>query len=596
MTNKKQKQQLKSLAQPLELESQSQESAQNFEEQDIKTANTLQLIPLYRLITIDNSSPLKQKTEKIVLKAVINHEPSIEINIVYDGKDFADSRTFKQKTGSFIADISFEFNKKTFKAFYKNILDNAPFKIIYSCAGLQENKFIYANGYFYTLTNKVVIIPKTNKTKGYDCLENTLIAPENNCRPLLYPTDRKPYEILKEFCENLNSVYSDPVTMICFSCGLAVFARDIFMEIAEGFPSVFITGQHHSGKSSLNRCLAGVYGIIGDTNFTSGDSTLNAIHTNLSTRINISIHIEEAGFVTNPKSITLIKNIYSGYTREKKGENGIKKMYIYTSVFATTNNDFFNPPPELLSRILMTRTSTDKFDVKKFKYFDDEKRKELSQILPLLLEYRSKIPDIYNNVYKSIDKAICEKGRHISNIAISCTILNIINLILGYELFDWKKLAVAYNKAHQGYLQAEIKPSDTILNEITRMIENDKLYYGTDFILVNKTSLKLQLSRYIEQYNMNNPSMLMSKENFKQSVSNDPRFDCKSKTYKNIGRTISIDISNQKYLLEKIMRLKCNYASIQRAKQKRDKAEEFDIDEFIESLGCTVVDEHSENA
>ena len=56
MTNKKQKQQLKSLAQPLELESQSQESAQNFEEQDIKTANTLQLIPLYRLITIDNSS------------------------------------------------------------------------------------------------------------------------------------------------------------------------------------------------------------------------------------------------------------------------------------------------------------------------------------------------------------------------------------------------------------------------------------------------------------------------------------------------------------------------------------------------------------
>ena len=88
----------------------------------------------------------------------------------------------------------------------------------------------------------------------------------------------------------------------------------------------------------------------------------------------------------------------------------------------------------------------------------------------------------------------------------------------------------------------------------------------------------------------------MSKEYFKQSVSNDPRFDCKSKTYKDIGRTISIDISNQKYLLEIIMRLKCNYASIQRAKQKRDKAEEFDIDEFIESLGCTVVDEDSENA
>lgn len=119
MTNKKQKQQLKSLAQPLELESQSQESAQNFDEQDIKTANTLQLIPLYRLITTDNSSPLKQKTEKIVLKAVINQEPSIEINIVYDGKDFADSRTFKQKTGSFIADISFEFNKKHLKHFIK---------------------------------------------------------------------------------------------------------------------------------------------------------------------------------------------------------------------------------------------------------------------------------------------------------------------------------------------------------------------------------------------------------------------------------------------------------------------------------------------
>lgn len=192
------------------------------------------------------------------------------------------------------------------------------------------------------------------------------------------------------------------------------------------------------------------------------------------------------------------------------------------------------------------------FDLTNFPYFDTEKRKELSQILPVFLRCRSKIAPIYKQVYSELDRLIPDKGRHISNLAISCTMWFFVNAFMEYELVNWRQIAVGYNEMYQSYLNAEIQTADVILNGITRMVEAKKLECGRDWKLVNGTILRLNLTRYVEKFNVANPQSMMTSKQFRQLVKTDRRFNTEAKPLGKLNRAISIDVADNEYLLEKL--------------------------------------------
>ena len=138
------------------------------------------------------------------------------------------------------------------------------------------------------------------------------------------------------------------------------------------------------------------------------------------------------------------------------------------------------------------------FNLENFPYFDVEKRKELSQILPVFLRCRKGIVLVYRYIYDQLNKLIPEKGRHISNLAISCTMWYLVNSILKYPLVNLTQIAIDYNAKYQNYLNSEVKSSDIILNNITCMLVADRLNYGQDEQHYHKTELE-RLNKEIEK-------------------------------------------------------------------------------------------------
>lgn len=136
--------------------------------------------------------------------------------------------------------------------------------------------------------------------------------------------------------------------------------------------------------------------------------------------------------------------------------------------------------------------------------------------------------------------------------AISCTMWYLVNSILKYPLVNLTQIAIDYNAKYQSYLNSEVKSSDIILNDITCMLVADRLDYGQDYKLIHGTTLRLNLNRYIEKFNVANPQNMMSPAQFRLLVANDKRFDTKSVVMKGLNRAISIDVSGNDYLLEKI--------------------------------------------
>lgn len=555
------------------------------DEQSIKTAKTLKFIPLYRVIYIDNRTQLSQQSEKLIVKVVLDEKQNKFVIIVYSGKNFLDKRTFKTATGKHIVDISFEIDD--FKAFYKSLIENAVFKEVYSCPGYQNGIFAYINGLYIPEKDYFKENIKLDETQDYNCLANELVDVNNSCRPMLYRMQKDVKVIIKEFFNEFVKIFDDPAVLICVGtsiCGNAFW--DIFKDIAEGCCQVIFSGQSQSGKSTILLVIASIFGLVNTSAFMSGNSTIYAINIELSNRMNIPVLIEELILETMGKLENFIKSAYTGVGRIRGKKDGLEKTSIHTAFVATTNSFFPKISTELLSRIVFSITRKGQFDLSRFSYFDVEKRKELSKILPELLKYRPKIESIYNKVYKELDRLISEKGRHISNLAVACTFWDIVNDMLGQELVDWRKIAVEYNEIYQEYLKSEIKQSDSILNEIARMIDSFKLEYNKDFILVKKSSLRLNVSRFIEKYNTNNPSMLMNKELFKLIVQNDTRFDLSPKVSKGCGRNISIDVSENPALLEILEHLRTQNKPIVSNNAKNTAS----CNDVLASLGINIDD------
>lgn len=503
-------------------------------------------VRLLRLIDFRTTPPVR--TENLLMKVVTVGKNAADFLIKLDSSDLLDKKSFKQALTVNTANFSIDMKEKEFERIKQEWYNTVELTEMYACAGHQNGKFVWANACFDYKTKKLNFHQKLDETKDYNCPENSLIDTTNGLCPLVHSSEKTPRQIFQEFFITLGQYFPNSDVLMCFGVVIGTVFWDIFQRNANGFPAVFLTGEHQSGKSTLLLLLAAIFGVTDLSSLTSGDSTPYALLCKLSSRLNIPVFIEEISSDVYAKFEPFVKNAYSGISRARGKKNGLEEMKIFTSFVATSNHFFKKMSGQLLSRIMFTTMQQAQFNLDGFPYFDIEKRKELSKILLIFLMCRNNIAPIYDVVFAELQKIVPNKGRHISNLAISCTVWFLVNQILQTEMFNWRQMAIDYDTKYQSYLNSEIKSGDVIMNDISRLVETERLICAQDWKLVKGNILRLNLSRYIEKFNIANPQNLMTATQFRLAVTSDKRFYTKTTPMSGIGRAISIDVSSNEYL------------------------------------------------
>lgn len=517
------------------------------------TARTMKLELVAILVFRDERSQLNQQIEKSLLK-LYGADYENPVLGLFSGKDWIDLISFKKKLGEFFTCFTLEIPQKGFSKFREILHANATTKTVYSCGGSQFGNFVYKNALISLTSGEVIFAQKMDESKSYDDIQNSLIDLSNNCRPELAKTKEEPKIIAQKFFINLRECFSNSEIFLCFGAVLATCFWDLFQEKLKGFPTIFFLGESHSGKSTLLFCLSSIFG-LDDSSVMAGTSTPFAISKELGGRICIPLFIEELSDDFFKKTAELqVKSVYSAISRERGSKTGIEKLPIFTTFVATSNYSFKKPSEALLSRSLFVQMKKESFDRHKFGYFDEISRKELSVILPLILKYREWVIPLYMAVFKQLSVMIQNYSgdRYLRSVAISCSIWILVNKILGRELFDWKKMAIDYCESYEHYLQSRVTDSDLMLRHISKLISEEELTYGVHYQLVHDVILRLNLSKFVEIYNIKfatSSENMLTSQNFCFVVGGDRRFDTKRTKMKTIGRAISINIANEENLL-----------------------------------------------
>ncbi len=520
------------------------------EKTTVYESDDFKIYAIERQVVIDTRLEEKGREEVLLLEIETKNDSFI---VSVPSKDLSEKKLFKQKLYSFSTDIKFNMKEKEFEELKNKINEIAPQRKIFASPGHQGDVYVFVNA-IYNYANGILLYKeKSDLYNSINHSTNSLISTKNTYYNLLSETTKNPNKIAKELFNCIVNSYKDYSVLYCIAIAIATVFYDIFLEIAQGFPPVILSGKSQTGKSTLLYTISSLFGLTQSSNFTSGNSTPYAIAQELYSAKNVIIPIEELPQNIFPKLEELIKNVYSGLSRKRGKKDGLEKTPILTSFIATSNSFFENLTPQLLSRIAFVQMDENSFDASSFKYFSKESRDELSVILPLILKFRPYVPELYMGFYKTLSNNTSESNRLVSNLSIACTMWTIINKIVGIEIVDWKKLVVNCLTQFHNYQNLEVNSGDKIMNDITRLIELDKLFYNHEYKLIRSTILKLNLNRYISKYNIENPKAMMTTQKFKLIVANDERFNCENpQPVKDIGRAISIDISKEEYLLEKV--------------------------------------------
>lgn len=525
------------------------------EEQSIKTARTLRIEPVIILVQKDARFPLKQIVEKFLLKMYSSDRLPPVLGL-FSGKAFVDFRAFATTVGEYFTCLNFDVGQKGFNKFKQQLHENTPHKIIYACGGSQVERFVYKNAEITYKPFNIKYSKKLDASKDYDDIQNSLIDVDNNCRPELSMSGACPNDVAFKFFTNIKECFSDQKTLLCIGAVIATAFWELFQQEIKGFPVVFFLGETHSGKSTLMFCLSSLFGLT-DNSLMSGTSTPFAITKELGGRICIPVFIEELDKIFFQKYVeNIVKSVYSSISRERGTKTGVEKLPIFTTIVATSNYFFTQASEAMLSRTMFVHMKKSDFDRDNFKYFDENSRKDLSLILPQLLRYRDYVLTLYKGVYQKLLSEISDYSgdRYLRNVAIACTMWIIVNKILGRELFDWRNMAVEYCEYYENYLQSRTTDADMMLRHIAKLIDNEYLSYGVHYKLVHDVILRLNLRKFIAKYNIlygNTQEQNLEMTDFCRYVASDKRFDLERKVM-DIGRTISINIAKEEYLLERV--------------------------------------------
>ncbi len=524
-------------------------------EDKICISDTLELKVDCKLIVIDSRKNLNNTTEYVLAKIIRNGE---EIPIRFNGQDFLEYKSLIQKISQAIIADFYQLSKRDFYLYKKQILDNVPTKKVYACPGIQNGLFVASDSYYVLSTQQYKEAPKYAAEKDYDCIENSLIEISSNCKPQLNRSRNK--SIIKDFFTNLIQSVNNNEALLCFAGALSTPLYHSRKGIPTS-PLIFFLGESHAGKTSTARCLNSTYG-LSDNDIISGSSTKYAISVSLNTRIGIPVTIEELNENFFENCDDFVKNVYNKTSRERGTKNGVEKIDIFTNFVATSNYSFTNLPEEISSRILYANMKKAEFNSEQFQYFEEESRKDLPVILIELLGYYEQAIPIYNEVYDKV-KSLIENpsgNRYLMNIAIACSVWEIINRICGSEIMYWQDLAESYIQKYESQIENSVKNSDLMMAHIAKLISWKQIKYDVDYSLTKAKKLKLNPSKFVSAYNLvwgKDTNNMLTKHEFLEIMSTDKRFeDTRNNPSGSVGRCISIDISDDEYLLDLVDRMR----------------------------------------
>ena len=505
-----------------------------------------------KLIVIDSRKSLNNTTEYILAKIIRNNDA---IPICLTGQDIQDSYNLIQKLSQTVVDECFHLNKQSYRLYRKQIFKNIPVKKVYACPGIQDNLFVASDSYYELNTQQYKEAPKYAVEKNYDCIENSLIDIEANCKPHLITSKTCNKSVIKEFFSNLVQTINNSEALLCFAGAIGTPLYNS-QNGNRGIPPIFFLGESHSGKTTQLRCICSILG-LNDSYIMSGSSTPYAITRALNSRIGIPVAIEEFDkkLLDN---YDFIKNVYNKTPRERGTKNGVEKIDIFTNFVATSNYSFTNLPEEISSRILYANMKKAEFNSEQFQYFEEESRKNLPVILVELLGYYEQAIPIYNEVYDKV-KSLIENpsgNRYLMNIAIACSVWEIINSICGSEIVYWQDLAKSYIQKYESQIENSVKNSDLMIAHIAKLISWKQIKYDVDYLLTKTKKLKLNPSKFVSAYNLvwgKDTNNMLTRHEFLEIMSTDKRFeDTRSNPSGSVGRCISIDVSDDEYLLDLI--------------------------------------------
>ena len=180
--------------------------------------------------------------------------------------------------------------------------------------------------------------------------------------------------------------------------------------------------------------------------------------------------------------------------------------------------------------------------------------KKLSSMLPLILSYRSKIIEIYNQQFK-IAQNFCTQSRLCNNVAIGMAMWSVINDIVGFEVVNTEQLAKEYFEYFERYLDTELNYGDVFLADVYRLFVKEELIFGRDFLITRSKFLRINLKKYCDIFNSLSERQKLNTAQLKLKLANDKRFNLKSSDLKPIGKAIKVDISENEILLDILNRV-----------------------------------------
>ena len=462
-------------------------------------------------ITLYHNNRTNNKRYDINYEAEIKRSDSNETYIIaINYEDIANEKLFRSRVktlsniaNSEITEFIAEFITKNNPKNIKEYTNSGRIDIDGNMDWLWSNA-AYINGKMYS-ADENGNIPLTDKN---------YIRVSNQARRILpnyYPNSKPVEQVITDLFNNIFESWNgaiEPFLAISFMA-MSPYCPEFWKK--EGFGSIAFVGDTEAGKSEITALGLALFGF--DKSFMGTTrNTLVGVEQKMNTVNCIPVIIDDISkFKMNGDSFSdELKRLMNGMAREK-GKNGQESGTLPPCCpFGFSSNYLPTEKPEIMNRVLYLDTENVKFSPAKFNYFEGKGIKELSCILPHILDVgfetvnymHSEIKNLLLNQYKGIS------DRMVSQIAISLTGMEIFKKIAKGDIkIPIEKLNAYITSCMKRYNDTKT-PLDKLLEAMPILIWERRIQEGLQYKLdsdnlviltIHKTAICHAYNSYFER-------------------------------------------------------------------------------------------------
>lgn len=482
-------------------------------------------------------------------------------DVEFKGTDLINSNTFIRQLSRSCIGFNSLMEDPEFFEFINNLINNSEHIIEIQGVGFHNDiGFVYYNA----ITSKAGKSNYTNKD-GFVIIDKKkyCIKPPVGVPRFELAEEEFDPEIIKELLKNLDEAFPKaPDVFLVIGAAIAtLFIKTLIPK--GGFPICFMTGKQSSGKTTVLNLLANLYGA--NKLYCGGSSTAYSIRVLLGELSSIPVLIDEISEKVMQQFTELVKDTFSFLTRAKGSKSGALVAQPINSSLIVTSNEVPELKAEVITRLII---ATDmQIDISKYKYFDAEKAKKLSLIVPQVLKYANEdILTLYEQSLVDITSFLpvdFKEHRVKHNFAIALTGLRMLEQASGeYKIPDLKNKIADYFKKYTMFLEVDGSKIGKILDYIESEIIQTGFISGVEYNFVHKKDkIHLQLARnaFFEKYNHDHYYKQLSRKEFNCYAKGDPRI-LNTSTARTLNgksiRVIELDITDRLELIEYLKDLK----------------------------------------